>query len=119
MSGSPLRGEPHGTIPHMPMRPEIVFDRDALDAFCRGHAIRRLSVFGSAVTADFGPTSDVDLLVEFEPESVPGLIKLAGMELELTRIFGGREIELRTYEDLSRYFRDEVRALAEPVYVAA
>ena len=103
----------------MPIRPEIEFDREALDAFCRRHAILRLSVFGSAVSDDFGPASDIDLLVEFEPERTPGLIRLAGMELELSPIFGGREVELRTYEDLSRYFRDEVRAVAEPVYVAA
>ena len=103
----------------VPMRPEINVDRQALEAFCRRHGIRSLSVFGSAVRGDFGPTSDVDLLVEFEPGRTPGLIRLAGMELELAAVFGGREIELRTYEDLSRYFRDEVRAAAEPVYVAA
>lgn len=103
--------------PGMPIRAEI--DREALDAFCLRHGIRRLSVFGSAVRDDFRSTSDIDLLVEFEPGRIPGLIRLAGMELELSPIFGGREVELRTYEDLSRYFRDEVRAVAEPVYVAA
>lgn len=105
--------------PHMPIRPEIEIDAEALEAFCRRHAIRRLSIFGSAVTGDFAPASDVDLLVEFAPGKTPGLIRLAGMELELARIFGGREVELRTYEDLSRYFRDEIRAVAEPVYVGA
>ena len=103
----------------MAIRPEIEFDGEALDAFCHRHAIRRLSMFGSALRQDFDSESDIDLLVEFEPEHVPGLIRLAGMELELAKIFRGREIELRTYEDLSRYFRDEVRAAAEPLYVAA
>ncbi len=103
----------------MAIRPEIEFDRDALDAFCRRNGIRRLSVFGSALGEDFGPGSDIDLLVEFEPGRVPGLIRLAGMELELTGIFGGRDVELRTYGDLSRHFRDEVRSVAEPLYVAA
>lgn len=103
----------------MVIRREIELDREALAAFCRRHAILRLSVFGSALGNDFGPMSDIDLLAEFQPGRIPGLIRLAGMELELAPIFGGREVELRTYEDLSRHFRDEVRASAEPVYVAA
>lgn len=103
----------------MRLRSGIEFDGETLEAFCRRHGIRRLSVFGSAVRGGFGSESDIDLLVEFEPGRVPGLIRLAGMEFQLSPIFGGREIELRTYEDLSRYFRDEVRSLAEPVYVAA
>lgn len=103
----------------MPIRAEIEFDREALDAFCRRHGIRSLSLFGSAVRGEFDSESDVDLLVEFEHGRVPGLIRLAGMEFELAPIFGGRDVELRTFEDLSPYFRDEVRALAEPVYVTA
>ena len=103
----------------MAIRPEIQVDREALEDFCRRQGVRRLSVFGSALRADFGPQSDVDLLVEFEAGRVPGLLRLAGMELELAPIFGGREIELRTYEDLSRYFREEVRQTAESLYVAA
>ena len=66
-----------------------------------------------------GPDSDVDLLVDFEPRRVPGLIRLARMERELSPLFGGREVELRTYTDLSRYFRDEVRAEALTLYDAA
>jgi len=97
----------------------IEFDPADLAAFCERNGIRRLSVFGSAITGRFGPASDVDLLVEFEEGRVPGLLRLAGMELELAPLFGGREVELRTYEDLSRYFRDDVRVAAEPVYVAA
>ncbi|HLB62363.1 MAG TPA: nucleotidyltransferase family protein [Actinomycetota bacterium] len=91
----------------------------ALDAFCGRHGIRRLSLFGSALSGSFGPESDIDLLVEFEAGRTPGLIRLAGMELELSSIFGGREVELRTYEDLSRYFRDQVRASAAQLYGAA
>lgn len=109
----------HATIPGMESHAQIEFDREALDAFCRSHGIRRLSLFGSALGDGFRPDSDVDLLVEFEAGRVPGLIRLAGMELELSSIFGGREVELRTLEDLSRYFRDEVRASAAPLYVAA
>lgn len=103
----------------MPIDAGFEFDRGALERFCRWHGVRRLSVFGSAVSGGFEPDSDVDLLVELEPDGVPGLIGLAGMELELAPVFGGREVELRTYEDLSRSFRDEVRASAEALYVAA
>ncbi len=103
----------------MMRRPTPGFNREALEAFCQSHGIRRLSLFGSAAGSGFGAESDIDLLVEFEPGRTPGPIRLAGMELELSPIFEGREIELRTYEDLSRHFRDEVRAIAEPVYIAA
>jgi uncharacterized protein len=98
---------------------EIPIDTDALADFCRRNGIRRLALFGSALRGEMGPESDVDLLVDFEPGHVPGLIRLAGMERELSPLFGGREVELRTYGDLSRYFRDEVRAEAVPLYDAA
>jgi predicted nucleotidyltransferase len=94
-------------------------DVDAVSAFCRRHRIRRLAVFGSVLRDDFGPESDVDLLVDFEPGSTPGLLRIAAMERALSNLFAGREVELRTMGDLSRYFRDEVRAEAVPVYDAA
>jgi len=59
---------------------------------------------------DFGPASDVDVLVEFEPHHVPGLLRLAAMERELSGMIGGRRVDMRTPADLSRYFRDEVIA---------
>ena len=103
----------------MLLRPELTVDPAALAALCRRHGIRRLALFGSALRDDFGPASDVDLLVEFEPQHVPGLMKIAGMEFELAELFGGREVELRTAGDLSRYFRDEVAAEAVTLYDAA
>ena len=66
---------------------------------------------------DFGPESDVDVLVEFEPGEEPGLIALAGMEAELSEMLG-RQTDLRTPEDLSPYFRDRVLAKAESHYAA-
>jgi hypothetical protein len=98
---------------------QISVDAEALATFCRQHGIRRLALFGSALRGEMGPDSDVDLLVEFEPGRVPGLIRIAQMELALSPLFDGREIELRTYGDLSRYFRDEVRAEAVTLYDAA
>ena len=103
----------------MLIRSELDIDEHAVGDFCRRNHIRRLAVFGSALRDDFGPDSDVDLLVDFEPAATPGLMRIAAMERELQRLFGGREVELRTPGDLSRYFRDEVRATAVPVYDAA
>ena len=84
--------------------------------FCRRNHIRRLYLFGSALRDDFGPESDVDVLVEFETGHVPGFFRLFDMEAELSTLFGGRKVDLRTPQDLSRYFRDEVLATAELHY---
>ena len=96
----------------------IEIPAEALAALCRRHHIRRLALFGSILRDDFGPESDIDVLVVFEPGQVPSLLGLAGIELELTELFG-RKADLRTPEDLSRYFRDEVLRESEPLYVAA
>ncbi|HHP7245504.1 MAG TPA: nucleotidyltransferase family protein [Elainellaceae cyanobacterium] len=85
----------------------IDLPKTALVRFCQRHHIRKLSVFGSVLRDDFDSDSDVDFLVEFEPEHTPGLIRLAGMELELSNLIQ-RRADLRTPQDLSRYFRDEV-----------
>lgn len=69
------------------MNTQVSISREALAAFCREHGIRRLSVFGSALREDFGPESDVDVLVEFEPDRIPGLLGVAHMELELSYLF--------------------------------
>jgi uncharacterized protein len=90
--------------------------REEIADFCRRHHISKLSLFGSVLRADFRPTSDVDVLVEFEPECVPGLFSLARMERELSALMGNRKVDLRTPQDLSRYFRDEVLATAEVQY---
>jgi len=98
------------------MAVKLAADKDRIAEFCRENHIRWLAFYGSALREDFGPESDVDVLVEFEPGHVPGLIRLAGLELELSQIFGGRKVDLRTPEDLSRYFRDAVIAEAEVQY---
>jgi predicted nucleotidyltransferase len=85
--------------------------------FCRRNHIRKLALFGSILRDELKPDSDIDLLVEFEKEHIPGLITLAGMEIELSNKFG-RKVDLRTPGDLSRYFRDEVVRSAEVQYEA-
>lgn len=99
------------------MAARISFDRGALEAFCRRNHIRRLSLFGSVLRADFGPDSDVDVLVEFEPDKVPGLAFFR-MQAELSEILG-RRVDLNTPGFLSKYFRDQVLEEAELVYAAA
>lgn len=97
---------------------QIPVDKSGVAEFCRRHHIQRLALFGSVLSEEFGPHSDVDVLVEFERGHVPGLVTLAGLELELSGVFGGRNVDLRTAEDLSRYFRDEVAQQAEALYEA-
>lgn len=95
---------------------KIVVPQEKISDFCRRNHIRKLSLFGSALRSDFGPESDVDVLVEFEVGHVPGFFRLFELEKELSSFFDGRKVDLRTPEDLSRYFRDEVIANAEVRY---
>ena len=101
------------------MNPQVSVSRDALSAFCRSHGIKRLAIFGSALREDFGPESDIDVLVEFEPDRIPGLFGLAGMELELSDVFG-RDVDLVTraeVEDSRNYIRRKsILASTEVVY---
>jgi predicted nucleotidyltransferase len=101
----------------MILRPGLDLGADALGAFAGRHGIRRLAAFGSVLRDDFGDDSDIDLLVEFEPGQVPGLLAIAAMEIELGEMLG-REVDLRTIGDLSRYFRGQVAASARELYAA-
>ena len=98
------------------MHPTLNIDHTTLARFCRTHNIGRLALFGSHLKGTANPGSDIDLLVEFESNAVPGLLAMAAMELELTDLLGGRRVDLRTAEDLSRYFRDDVVRTAEVQY---
>ena len=89
----------------------------AIAAFCRRHHIRRLSLFGSILRDDFGPDSDIDVLVEFQPGATPGF-GFIGIQDELSEILGHR-VDLHTPASLSKYFRDEVLREAEALYDAA
>ena len=100
------------------MSVRISVSSDRIAEFCRRNRIRRLAFFGSVLRDDFGPGSDVDVLVEFEPGAVVGLIGFAGMENELSELIG-RKVDLNTAGFLSPYFRDEVLKEAEAVYEQA
>ena len=94
----------------------INVDKHRIAEFCRRHRIRRLALFGSVLRDDFGPRSDVDVLVEFEDGRAPGLAFFA-MENELSEILG-HNVDLSTPHFLSRSFRDDVLAEAEDQYAA-
>jgi len=99
------------------MNKNLTINKDKLADFCERHYIKRLAIYGSALRDDFGPQSDVDVLVEFLPGHVPGFFRLFEMEEELSDLLGGRKVDMRTPEDLSRYFRDKVVAEAQVQYV--
>ena len=86
---------------------ELDIPEEKIDEFCRKHHVSRFSLYGSILRDDFGPNSDIDILVEFERGRVPGLLRMAGLEIELSEMLG-RKVDLRTPAELSRHFRDEV-----------
>ena len=98
------------------MPQKIQVDKARLGDFCRRNHIAKLSFFGSILREDFNPHSDIDVLVDFEEGHSPGLLRVAQMERELSVLLDGRVVDLRTSQDLSRYFRNEVLANAEVQY---
>ncbi len=97
-------------------RKRIEIPKARLSEYCHRNHIMRLSLFGSVLRNDFRKESDVDVLIEFEPEYVPGFFGLARMERELSQLLGGRKVDLRTPQDLSHYFRDQVVKSAKVQY---
>lgn len=87
--------------------PNILIPSEKITQFCQCYHIQKLSFFGSVLRDDFSPESDIDILVEFSLQHIPGLIRLSAMEQELSAILQ-RKVDLRTPEDLSSYFRQEV-----------
>ncbi len=100
------------------VRRRLNVDERALQRICERHRIRSLSLFGSQSKGTVRLDSDIDLLVEFFPDARPTLFDIAQIEIELSKLLGGRKVDLRTAQDLSRHFRDEVVRTAEPQYVA-
>jgi predicted nucleotidyltransferase len=97
---------------------QIEVNHRELSEFCRRNSVKRLSLFGSVLTERFSESSDVDVLVEFEPDTRVGYLRMAAMERELSGVFGGRKVDLRTPGELSRYFRDEILRTASVQYAA-
>lgn len=96
----------------------IDIPNDCITHFCIQHQIKRLALFGSVLRDDFRQDSDIDVVVEFMAGTRVGMLAMARIERELSLIFGGRKVDLRTPAELSRYFRDDVMQKAEVCYVA-
>ena len=98
------------------MKQNIEIPEDKIEEFCMKHHICKLALFGSVLRDDFGTDSDVDVLVEFDSGHVPSFFRLFDMEDELSSLLNGRKVDLKTPEDLSKYFRDKVIANAQVQY---
>jgi predicted nucleotidyltransferase len=95
---------------------QILVPQAEIAEFCQHNGIRKLSFFGSVLTDRFSEASDLDVLVEFEPDCRVGYLRLAAMERELSVVFG-HKVDLRTPDELSRYFREDVLRVARVQYV--
>jgi len=95
----------------------VTISQDTITDFCHRHHIRQLALFGSVLRPDFQPDSDVDVLVEFEPDHIPGLAFFA-MQDELSQILG-HPVDLNTLQFISPEFRQQVQAEAEVIYEQA
>lgn len=93
--------------------------QEKIRQYCQRNHIKKLALFGSFLRDDFGSSSDIDVLVEFEKGHTPGFFDLDRMEEQLSTLFHGRKIDLRTPQDLSRYFREKVIANAEVLYMGS
>ena len=90
--------------------------KEQIANFCKKNQIRKFAFYGSVLRDDFGPKSDIDVLVELAPNHTIGLFEIAQMEIDLSELMGGRKVDLRTPQDLSKYFRDKVIAEAVVQY---
>ena len=97
----------------------IKIPKQKIAAYCKKNHIKKLAFFGSFLRNDFRSDSDIDILVEFESGHTPGFFDLVRMEGQLSRFFKGKEIDLRTPNDLSRYFREKVISNAEVLYAGS
>ena len=98
------------------MNAKLNIPKEKIADFCRRNHIRQLAFFGSVLRDDFGPDSDVDVLVEFDTRAQVGFFELYDMEQELSHLLGNRKVDLNTPKSLSKYFRDEVLRESEVQY---
>ncbi len=89
------------------MKPKVKVPLKEIKRFCKLRHIVKFSLFGSVLTDRFNKKSDIDVLVEFDPDHIPSFLDLADMQFELEKFFN-RNVDLRTPNDLSQYFREEV-----------
>lgn len=97
------------------IKPNFKLPNEKIVRFCKKYYISSMLLFGSVLTSEFNAKSDVDFLVEFQPDHIPTLFDMVTMEEELSNIIG-RPADLKTPNGISRYFRDEVLASAKKIY---
>lgn len=97
------------------MKPKIKLPKVWLEKFCMKNHIVKMALYGSVISDHFTETSDIDILVEFDPRHIPGLFGFVGMRNSLSERLG-REVDLRTPEDISNLFRKEVIEQSYPIY---
>jgi hypothetical protein len=105
-------------VPEVKAVVSIELPKEEIRSFCRRRGIRKLALFGSVLRPDFNPDSDIDVLVEFDSATHVGFFELYEIEQELSRLIGGRKVDLNTPNSLSEYFRQQVLAEAQVQYVA-
>lgn len=96
----------------------VSIPHEKITAFCQAHHVHKLSLFGSVLRTDFGPESDIDVLVEFEADHTPGYLGMVRLQRELSNMLNGRRVDLRTPRELSKYFRQDVLNGAAVQYAA-
>ena len=98
---------------------DLTIPKELIAEFCRVNQISRLAIFGSALREDFGPNSDIDLLVSFEPSASHTLFDMYDMKVGLEEIFG-RKVDLvsqRGIENSRNHLRRKIiLESAEPIY---
>lgn len=97
------------------MKPHIKISKKWIEKFCEAHHIVKLALFGSVLTNHFSDKSDIDILVEFDPAHIPGLFSFVNMKNELSQNLG-REVDLRTPQDISKLFRNEIIHQSHLIY---
>lgn len=99
------------------MKEKIRLPKEKIAEFCKENNIIKFSIFGSVLRDDFNENSDIDILVEFDKNHIPGFIRLANIQRKLSELLGGKLVDIRTPSELSPYFRDKVIKVAEVQYV--
>lgn len=97
------------------MQSQIRIPEAEISKICHKYSIQRMMLFGSILGNKFSDDSDIDILVEFEPERTPSFLKFSALQRELSEVLG-RKTDLNTYNSLSRYFRDDVVETAQVIY---
>jgi predicted nucleotidyltransferase len=94
---------------------QLTYDHERLQALCRDYQVKKLAVFGSTLSGEDRPDSDLDLLVEFIPSHGVSLFGLARLQRALGEVFG-RTVDLNTAGFLDKSFRSQVVSNAKPIY---